>query len=68
MSRQVPPERVAIMRQAFSDTMKDPDFLADMQKQMNPVIPLTGEAAEAIVLRLMKTPPAIAAKAKEIYQ
>ncbi len=68
MAKEVPPDRVAIMRQAFNDTMKDPAFLAEMAKQMNPVIPLTGQEAQAIAARMMKTPADIAAKAKEIYQ
>jgi tripartite-type tricarboxylate transporter receptor subunit TctC len=68
MSKQVPADRVAIMRKAFSETMKDPEFLADMEKQQLPANPLTGEEAEAIVGRMMNAPPAIVAKAKAIYE
>jgi tripartite-type tricarboxylate transporter receptor subunit TctC len=68
MSRQVPPERVAILRKAFDETMQDKEFLADMQKQMLPVIPLTGQQAEGIVGRIMSTPPEIVAKARQIYE
>jgi tripartite-type tricarboxylate transporter receptor subunit TctC len=68
MSKQVPAERVAIMRKAFNDTMQDKDFLADMAKQQNPVNPLTGEEAETIVAKMMSAPPAVVAKAKAIYE
>ena len=68
MSRQVPPDRVAILRKAFAETMQDKAFLADMGKQLLPVFPLTGEEAEAIVNRLASAPPEIVAKAKAIYE
>jgi tripartite-type tricarboxylate transporter receptor subunit TctC len=68
MSKQVPADRVAIIRKAFNETMQDKDFLADMEKQQLPVNPMTGEAAEAIVAKMMSAPPAIVAKAKAIYE
>ena len=42
MSKQVPADRLAILRQAFDATMKDPAFLADMEKLGHPVQPLPG--------------------------
>jgi tripartite-type tricarboxylate transporter receptor subunit TctC len=68
MSAQVPAERVAIIRKAFDETMKDKAFLADTAKQQLPVNPLTGREAEQIVTRLAKVSPAVAAKAKAIYE
>ncbi|HEY4403455.1 MAG TPA: hypothetical protein VGN55_02285 [Xanthobacteraceae bacterium] len=68
MSKQVPAERIAIMRKAFNETMQDKEFLADMAKQQNPVNPLTGEEAETIVAKMMSAPPAVVAKAKAIYE
>jgi tripartite-type tricarboxylate transporter receptor subunit TctC len=68
MSKQVPAERVAIIRKAFDDTMKDKDFLADSDKQQLPVNPLTGQEAEAIVAKMMNAAPAVVAKAKAIYE
>ncbi len=67
MSKQVPPERVAIMRAAFDATMKDRGYLADTEKQQLPVHPLTGQEAETVVARMMNVPPQIVAKAREIY-
>jgi tripartite-type tricarboxylate transporter receptor subunit TctC len=52
MSKQVPPDRLAILRQAFDATMKDPAFLADMEKLGHPVQPLPGQTAEGIIAKL----------------
>jgi tripartite-type tricarboxylate transporter receptor subunit TctC len=68
MSKQVPAERVAIIRKAFNETMQDKDFRADMEKQQLPVNPITGEEAETIVTKMMGAPPAVVAKAKAIYE
>jgi tripartite-type tricarboxylate transporter receptor subunit TctC len=68
MSKQVPAERVAIIRRAFNETMQDKDFRADMEKQQLPVNPITGEEAETIVTKMMSAPPAVVAKAKAIYE
>jgi tripartite-type tricarboxylate transporter receptor subunit TctC len=68
MSKQVPAEHVGIIRNAFNETMKDKAFLADMEKQQLPVIPLSGERAEQIVDKMMSAPPEILAKAKAIYE
>jgi tripartite-type tricarboxylate transporter receptor subunit TctC len=64
----VPAERVAIIRKAFNDTMQDKEFRAEMAKQQNPVNPMTGEEAEAVVAKMMSAPPAVVAKAKAIYE
>ncbi len=68
MSKQVPADHIAIVRKAFDDTMKDKEFLADMEKQQLPVNPISGEEAETIVAKMMNAPPAVVAKAKAIYE
>jgi tripartite-type tricarboxylate transporter receptor subunit TctC len=68
MSKDVPADRLAIMRKAFDDTMNDANFLADMAKQQLPVHPISGQQAESIVQDLMNVPPAIVAAAKPIYE
>jgi tripartite-type tricarboxylate transporter receptor subunit TctC len=68
MSKQVPADRLAIIRKAFDDTMKDPAFLAEMAKEQLPVHPMTGQDAEKIVGELMSASPAVVAAAKPIYQ
>jgi tripartite-type tricarboxylate transporter receptor subunit TctC len=68
MSKEVPTDRLAVIRKAFDDTMKDPGFLADMAKGQLPVHPLTGAEAEKIVAELVAVPPAIVALAKPLYE
>jgi tripartite-type tricarboxylate transporter receptor subunit TctC len=68
MSDQVPKDRLAIMRKAFDDTMKDPGFLADMKKQQLPATPLTGAEAEKIVAKMTDAPPNIVEQAKKVFE
>lgn len=68
VSKDVPTERLAILRNAFNATMTDPAFLAEMEKQQLPVHPLRGEEAEAVVATMANVPPAVATKAKAIYE
>jgi tripartite-type tricarboxylate transporter receptor subunit TctC len=52
----VPPDRVDILRRAFDETMKDPDFLADAEKQLLDIDPLTGEQVQNVVTDVLATP------------
>jgi tripartite-type tricarboxylate transporter receptor subunit TctC len=55
----VPTERVQALRRAFDATMKDPAFVADAKKLQLELSPMTGEAMQALVADLAKTPPEI---------
>jgi hypothetical protein len=55
----VPPERVAILRRAFDDTMRDPVFLAEAAKLNAEIDPLTGEQVQDIVRQVLGTPKPI---------
>ncbi len=68
MSKQVPADRLAIIRQAFMATVKDPAFVADMEKLGHPIQPLPGEAAAAIVVKMSGAAPAVLKKARAIYE
>jgi tripartite-type tricarboxylate transporter receptor subunit TctC len=59
----VPKERVEILRKAFMDTMQDPEFLADADKAKLEITPVSGEKVEALVKRVVDTPPAVAQRA-----
>ena len=67
VSGEVPTDRLADLRKAFNDTMKDPAFIAESQRARSAIQPLTGEEADGIVNRIMTASPAVVAKAKEIY-
>ncbi|HXQ51831.1 MAG TPA: tripartite tricarboxylate transporter substrate-binding protein [Stellaceae bacterium] len=61
----VPDARVALLRQAFASTLKDPEFLADAQRIGLEVDPLGGAELQAQVRALMQTPSDLVAKAEE---
>jgi tripartite-type tricarboxylate transporter receptor subunit TctC len=52
----VPPERIAALRTAFDLTMKDPEFLADMEKARLDVLPLSGAELASQINDIYKTP------------
>jgi hypothetical protein len=64
----VPAERVAALRKAFTDTMRDKDFLADAAKGNFEVRPVAGEAIQALVEEIYATPPAIVQKTTRLLQ
>ena len=61
-----PKDRVQILRKAFTDTMKDPEFIADAQKAKLDLNPLTGEEFEKIVASFYKTEADVVARLKDI--
>jgi len=63
-----PRDRVQLLRKAFLETLKDPEFLADAQKSKLEVDPMTGEDLERTVLGLVKLNPAVLAKLKEVLK
>src|SRR4051794_29827242 len=54
----VPPERLAALRIAFEETMKDPRFLKDVENSHTEFGPMPGEALQSAVDQILKTPPA----------
>jgi tripartite-type tricarboxylate transporter receptor subunit TctC len=64
----LPPERLKMLRDAFSATMKDPEFLADVERQKLELDPKSGEELEALVKRLYTTPKAVIQKVGELVK
>jgi len=52
----IPSERAAALRNAFQAMFKDPEFLADAEKQRLEIDPTSGEEIEALLNRLYQTP------------
>jgi tripartite-type tricarboxylate transporter receptor subunit TctC len=63
-----PKDRVALLRKAFVETMKDPEFLADAKKSRLDTDPLTGEEIEKIVAQLFKMDASLVNQLKEILK
>jgi hypothetical protein len=62
----LPPARLAILRQSFDRTMKDPDFLAEAVKLNMDIKPLGGEELQRIAIDVVQSPPESLARAKEL--
>jgi len=63
-----PKDRVRLLRKAFMDTLKDPEFLADTQRARLDLDPIEGAELEKQVRELFKLEPALVAKMKEILK
>jgi tripartite-type tricarboxylate transporter receptor subunit TctC len=61
----VPAERVALLRKALMDVVKDPEFVAEAEKAKLEIKPVAGEKLQKMVEDLIATPPDIVAKYKE---
>jgi tripartite-type tricarboxylate transporter receptor subunit TctC len=64
----VPPDRIVALRAAFSATLRDPDFLADAQRKILNVAPLSGEAVQALLVQAYRTPPDVVERMRELYR
>ena len=61
----VPPARIAILRKALAETMNDPAFLRDAERQRLPVQFTAGDEVQRIVQALVSTPPDVIATLKQ---
>ena len=64
----VPADRVAALRKAFMDTMKDKAFLAEADKAQLEITPVSGEEVQKLVAEVYQTPAEIVKKAAEILK
>ena len=63
-----PRERVQILRQAFMDTIKDPELLAEAKKARLDINPDDGAGLERNVKEIFNLEPALVAKLKDILK
>jgi len=61
-----PPDRVKILRDAFNATMKDQEFLADLEKRQYDLDPVPGEELEKIAKDAMSQTPDTVARMKKL--
>jgi hypothetical protein len=65
-SKAVPADRLAILRKAFDDTMKDKDFMADLARLKLPYQPKDAAASLAVLNGIYAAPDDVVQKAKKI--
>jgi len=64
----VPPQRLAALRTAFQDMLKDPDFVAAAQKRNITIEPASGEEMDAITQETMRMPKPVAAAVGKLFK
>ena len=65
----VPADRLAAVRKAFMDMIKDAEFRSDAEKLGLQIDnPRSGEQLQADIDRLHKTPPRVIERLRKIYQ
>ena len=57
--------RKAALRTALSDTMKDPQFVADATRTQIDISPMTGAEVEAFIARISKASPTVIERSKQ---
>jgi tripartite-type tricarboxylate transporter receptor subunit TctC len=62
----VPADRVKILRDAYSRSLKDPELIAEVNKSRLDMEPSTGEEIEAIIKEVMEQPPEVIALVKKV--
>lgn len=63
-----PRERVQVLRRAFMDMVKAPEFLADVKKAKLDLDPLPGEELERIVTGLFQLSPSLVGKLRDVLK
>jgi len=61
-----PQDRVNVLRKAFEETMKDPEFLAEAKKAKLGVDPVSGNEVQRIVGGLFQLSPGLVAKLRDL--
>jgi hypothetical protein len=61
----VPADRVAALRTAFDQVMKDKELLVDAVKQQLEVLPMTGQEMQKMLAGVYATPKALIDRLKE---
>jgi tripartite-type tricarboxylate transporter receptor subunit TctC len=64
----VPADRIEILRDAFAQTMKDPEFIAEAEKQSIDVSPVTGQEIADILAKVYASEPAVLERARQISE
>jgi tripartite-type tricarboxylate transporter receptor subunit TctC len=64
----VPADRLEVLRRAFDDTMKDPEFLAEAEKLQLEIEPLRAREIDTLLADAFATPRPIVAQAAELIE
>jgi hypothetical protein len=62
----VPPERLAALRKAFDETIRDPEFLAEAHKEAMDIGAMDGVSVQALIGDVLDSPVGIKARLQAI--
>jgi tripartite-type tricarboxylate transporter receptor subunit TctC len=62
----MPPDRLKILRDAFSKTMADPEFLAETKKRRYELEPVSGEEVETLAKEVLAQPADVIDRMKKL--
>jgi tripartite-type tricarboxylate transporter receptor subunit TctC len=65
---EVPANRLAALREAFADMLRDPAFLADLARTSQKLEPRSWQDAERIMRETVDTPPEVIAHVRELLK
>ena len=61
-----PPELVKILREAYANIVKDPEFLAEVKKLRLDLDPSTGEELEALAKEVLDQPSEVVERVRKL--
>lgn len=64
----VPKDRLDAIRDAFMRTFKDPDFIADCDKQILNIDPVSADRVKSLIEETYKTAPEVVARMRDLYR
>jgi tripartite-type tricarboxylate transporter receptor subunit TctC len=62
----IPTERLAALRKAFDQAMRDPDLIAEGKIQRLDIAPMSGAEIDALIARLYRSPEPVVARARAL--
>jgi tripartite-type tricarboxylate transporter receptor subunit TctC len=62
----IPPDRVKLLRDAYMNMLKDPEFSAEAKKRQWEIAPVSGERLEALAKDVINQPPDIIERMKKV--
>src|SRR5215471_2011978 len=62
----IPTDRVKLLRDAYTQMLKDPEFVADANKRQWEINPVSGERLEALAKEVINQPPEIIERMKKV--
>jgi tripartite-type tricarboxylate transporter receptor subunit TctC len=63
---EVPAPQAAILKKAFMDTQKDPEYIREAKQLQLDISPRSGDEIAGVIKRITQTPPGLVARYKEI--